>query len=81
MLHHQSLIRISQRHLRPLQVSLASKGLYMGMLIALTRSTVTQIWIHNAMRAPTSQKQTTAKQTYNHQSLTKILLMVKYILV
>ena len=79
MLQHQSLIRVSQRHLRP-QMSLASKGFYMGMHIALTRSTVIRILSHNAMRAPTSPKQTTAAQTYNHQSLTKILLMVKYIL-
>ena len=60
MLQNQSLNRVSQRHLCQ-QMSLASRGLYMGMHIAQTRSTVTQIWIHNAMRPPTSPKQTTAK--------------------
>ena len=51
----------------------------MGILIALKRSIVIQIWIHNAMRALTSQKQTTEDTTYTHQNLTTNLVMVKYI--
>ena len=51
----------------------------MGIPTALMRSIVIQTSIHNAMRALTSQKQTTEDTMYTHQSLTMNLVMAKYI--